>query len=59
MLRGSVRGKDFRALEVLGQRGPKVGVLENPQVLWLSRVRRANQAGLHGEVGLAEATARE
>lgn len=36
-----------------------MGVLENTQVLGLSRVRRADQAGLHREVGLAETTARE
>lgn len=59
MLRGSVRGKDLRALEVLGQRSPEVGVLEHAQILGLGRVRRANQTGLHREVGLAETAACE
>lgn len=59
MLRWGVGGKNFGALEVLGQWSPKVSVLEDTQVLGLGRVRRANQAGLHREVGLAEATARK
>lgn len=36
-----------------------MGVLKDTQVLGLGSIRRANQAGLNGQVGLAEAAARK
>jgi hypothetical protein len=54
-----VRGEDLRALQILGQRSAEVGILEDTQVLGLGSVRRANQARLNGQIGLAETTARK
>lgn len=59
-VRGSaVRGEDLGALQILGQGGAEVGVLEDAQVLGLGSIRRTNEVGLNGQVGLAETATRK
>lgn len=59
MVLRAVRREDLRALQVLGQGGPKVSILEQAQVLRLGRIGGADLARLDRKVGLAKTTARK
>jgi len=55
----AVRREDLGALQVLGQGGPKVSILEQAQVLRLGRIGGADLARLDREVGLSKTTTRK
>lgn len=54
-----VGGEDLGSLQILGQRSAEVSILEGAQVLLLGRIRGVQLLGLHHEVCLSEAAARQ